>query len=74
MTDKINGTVLGMSRVNLLGSNTSEVIDCGVLIAFVLSAVLSSEYQKLNIHLNVVARHFFVVKFSMDISSTRSSG
>jgi hypothetical protein len=72
MIDKMNGILLVMSWVNFQRSNPCVIINGGVLVAFALSTVLSTEHQKPNIHLNMVIRHLLVVTFGMDIPAPRS--
>nr|WP_228073899.1 hypothetical protein [Kordiimonas pumila] len=65
--NEVDRTLLRVTRIDLQGSNTRCIINGCILVPLDLAATSPFEYQKLNIHLNVVARHPFLISFGMDL-------
>ena len=68
--NKGDRVLLRMTSVYFECSHACCVVDGGVLISLYLLARFILEYQKLNIHLNVMARYPLVVAFRMHLSTT----
>ena len=67
MIGKINRVFLSVTLVNFQGTHTGRIINCRILKTLRFYAFIY-ESQKLNIHLNVVAWHFFIVAFGVDFA------
>ena len=61
MIDEVNRIFLSMPVIDLQRPYASRIINCGVLIAFDLGAIVTFESQKLNVYLDRVSRHLFIV-------------
>lgn len=67
VVNKGDRVLLRMAIVDLERSHTRRIVDGGVLISLDLLARFASEYQELNIHLDVVAWNLLVVAFRMHL-------
>lgn len=74
VVNKIDGVCLRATLVDFQSSHTRCIINRGILVAFNISAAFPFEYQELHVHLDMVARHLFVVALCMHLSHARATG
>ena len=71
--DKVDRVSLGMLLVDFECTNTRSVINSSILEAAYFLALLSDESQKLDVHLDMMARDLFVVALGMDFAQACSA-
>lgn len=69
--DEVDGVGLRVAPVDLQGADPCSVINRGVVVTLDLLILCSSEDQELDVHLDMVAWHLFVVALGMDLPRTR---
>ena len=68
--DAVDGIFLSMPVIDLQSTYASSIINGGVLIAFELCAIVTVESQKLNVYLDRMSRHLFIVSPGMHGTSS----
>ena len=70
MVDEGDSTGLGVTFVDFEGPDAGGIIDSRVLIAFDGLVVFAKESQELNINLNLMTRHLFLVTLGVDFAES----
>ena len=65
---EITGVFLVVSRIDFKCPDTRRIVNRRVLITFDRSLVVINEFQELNIHLDMMTRHLFLVAFGVDFT------
>lgn len=73
MIDEVDRVGLSMFFIDLECTDTSGIINGGILKAACLLTLLSNEGQELNVHLDMMTRDLFVVAFGVDFTKARSA-
>ena len=71
IVDETDSVGLGMLLIDLEGAHAGPIVDGRELKPAYLLATLTSEGQKPNVHLNMVARDLFGIAFGVDLSEPR---
>jgi len=74
VVNEVDGVCLRVLLVDLEGANSGCIVDRCVLEPTDLFAAFSFEGQKLNIHLNVMARHLLLIAFGVQFAHACASG
>jgi len=69
VVNEVTGISLVVTGVDLESAYPRRIIDCSVLIPFDCFFVFIQKLQKLNINLNVVTRHLFLIPLGVDFMS-----
>ena len=74
MINEVDGVCLRMFFIDLERANPSCIVDCCILESANLFTAFSFEGQKLNVHLNVMPRHLFLISFGVQFAHASASG
>ena len=68
--DEVNRIFLRMLVIDFQSPNARGIVNSGVLIAFDLCAFVTFESQKLNVYLDRMSRHLFIVSHGVHNTSS----
>jgi hypothetical protein len=72
--DEVDRVRLIVAVIDLQGANARGIVDRRVLVALDGLPVFPFEFQELDVDLDLMTRHLFLVSLSVDLANTRAAG